>query len=106
MYDSSNIFAKILRHELPCDKVYEDDYCLAFRDKFPKSAVHVLVIPKKECIDWFNFTKDTSSHDQCMFYQGILKTVEVLNLKDFTLQTHNGPSSGQEVYHFHVHILA
>jgi histidine triad (HIT) family protein len=106
MYNPSNIFAKILRHELPCDKLYEDDYCLAFHDKHPQSPVHVLVIPKKDCIDWIQFTKDVSSHDQFMFYQGVLKTINVLGIQDFTLKTHNGSSSGQEIYHFHVHILA
>jgi histidine triad (HIT) family protein len=110
-YDKNNIFAKILRGEIPCNKVYEDDFCLAFNDLHPSAPIHVLVIPKGEYKSFDDFCLNGSQHQISGFFKGVTATLETLELvgenKDgYRLITNCGRHGDQTVYHFHVHILA
>jgi len=106
-YDSSNVFAKIIRGEIPCKKLYEDDYALAFYDIEPSAPVHVLVVPKGE----FTSFHDFATHDAgCIgqFFQSVQKVATQLGVAEggYRLITNHGADASQSVAHFHVHILA
>lgn len=106
-YDNENIFAKILRGEIPCDKVFEDDYALAFHDINPQAPVHVLVIPKGPHVSLDDFTQNASSDDIAGFYRAVGHVARTLGLAENGYRTLNntGNDGGQEVPHFHVHIF-
>jgi len=106
MYDNQNVFAKILRGEIPSDKIYEDEFALGFYNISPESKVHALVIPKGEFKDIYDFVANAPISLQTGFWKAVNKTVEVLNLKEFRIIANTGKSSGQSVFHFHVHIMA
>lgn len=103
-YDRDNIFAKILRGEAPCNKVYEDDNVLAFHDIRPLAPVHVLVIPKGEYVSFDDFA--ASGCNLAEFFSTVRKIAHMLDLhkSGYRLTTNHGPAAGQEVFHFHVHI--
>ena len=107
-YDNQNIFAKILRGELPCEKVYETDHSIAFKDINPQAKTHVLVIPKGPYISWDDFSTEGSVEEQADFVAAIGKTAQILgvNKTGYRLLTNHGRDSHQEVPHLHVHILA
>ena len=107
-YDKENIFAKILRGEIPCEKVYEDEYVLSFRDINPQAKMHVLIIPKDQYIDIADFLQNADSQYQSCFWQSVNKIIDDLNLrsKGFQMKTHKGKDGGQEVFHFHLHLLS
>lgn len=106
-YDENNIFAKILRGEIPCDKVYEDDHVLAFRDINPKAPVHVLVIPKGPYVSISDFGAHASAEELTAFYHAVSKIAYDLGLEEDGFRTiaNTGIHGGQEVPHFHIHIL-
>lgn len=106
-YDESNIFAKILRGEIPCDKVYEDDYVLAFNDIMPKAPVHVLVIPKGPYCSIDDFGARASSEEITGLIRAIAKLSKELSLgeKGFRVIANTGEHGGQDVPHYHVHLL-
>lgn len=106
-YDNQNIFAKILRGEIPCDKVYEDDNVLAFNDIAPQAPVHVLVIPKGAYVSQTDFGANASEAEIAAFYQAVSHIVQEKNLtgEGFRCITNTGDHGGQEVPHFHLHIL-
>ncbi len=106
-YDQNNIFAKILKGEIPCKKINDDEYYLAFHDIQPKAPIHVLVIPKGKYISAQDFHEKASPEEISGFYKGLAKVVESLNIKNdgFRLISNCGLNGGQEVPHFHVHIL-
>jgi histidine triad (HIT) family protein len=106
-YDTNNIFARILRGELECKKVMENEYLLAFHDRFPKAPVHVLVIPKGHFVNFHHLMTTAPSSEIQGFYQGINDILDTLHLKDsgYRLISNCGINGGQEVPHFHVHIL-
>ena len=108
MYDESNIFAKILRKEIPCDKIYEDEFSLFFNDINPQAKIHVLGIPKFPCISFSDFLKNADSETIPSFFKSIQIVINNLNIEDsgYRLITNSGEDGGQEVPHFHVHILA
>jgi diadenosine tetraphosphate (Ap4A) HIT family hydrolase len=108
IYDEQNIFAKILRDEIPCEKILETNYTISFNDISPKAKVHVLVIPKGPYIDIYDFNKNASKEEVVGFWNGVNKTIEKLQIekKGFQLKAHKGEAGGQEVFHFHVHILS
>jgi len=102
----NDIFSKIIRGELQCDKVFENEICLAFKDKFPQAPVHVLVIPKKKVL---NFSHFIESNTDPLLIGEFFKSVhhiasEVLHLQDYKILTNNGQNAGQEIMYFHVHI--
>lgn len=107
-YDADNVFAKMLRGEIPCDKVYEDDYALAFNDISPQAPVHVLVIPKVAATSYAEFIQQATSEQLGGFFQAIEKVVSKLELEQggYRLLVNNGEAARQEVPHLHFHILA
>jgi len=106
-YDSTNIFAKILRGEIPCKKVYEDAFAFAFEDIHPDAPVHVLVIPKGEYVSFSDFATNAPKELALGFFASIQKIVVQLGLeaKGYRLISNHGPDASQSVPHFHVHIL-
>lgn len=107
-YDNENIFAKILRNEIPCEKIYEDDFVLSFKDINPQAKLHILIIPKKSFIDIADFLENGDEKYQSDFWKSVNKIIKDLNLKDkgFQLKAHKGKDGGQEVFHFHLHLLS
>ena len=107
MYDKNNVFAKILRGEIPNKTVYSDDNVLAFYDVSPRAKVHVLVIPRGEYTDIVDFTQNASDAEQKAFWTGFRNTVEKLNLhNNFRTIANTGRGAGQSVMHFHIHIMS
>ena len=106
-YDSDNIFAKIIRGQLPCNKVYEDDLMLAFDDITKAAPVHVLVVPKGEFVNFGDFASNAGEKNVAHFFKKIKEIAEDLGLKEsgYRLITNNGSGVSQTVPHFHVHIL-
>jgi diadenosine tetraphosphate (Ap4A) HIT family hydrolase len=106
-YDTNNIFARILRGEIPCKKVYEDDQVLAFHDIAPHAPVHVLVIPKGAYINQADFGARASADEIAALYRAVAKIATDLGLHETGFRTiaNTGLNGGQEVPHFHVHIL-
>ncbi len=106
-YDDGNIFARILRGELPCRKVYEDPYALAFDDINPQAPVHVLVIPKGRYVSWADFSANASEAEIAGFVRAVGKVAADLGLVEpgYRLLANVGFNSGQEVPHLHVHIF-
>lgn len=106
-YDDQNIFAKILRGEIPCNKVYEDDHALAFHDINPQAQTHVLVIPKGPYISMADFSAHAPDDLVVGFVRAVGATARQLGLEDpgFRILANHGPDSHQEVPHLHVHIF-
>jgi histidine triad (HIT) family protein len=106
-YDHQNIFAKILRGEIPCTKVLETAHSLAFRDIHPARPVHVLVIPKGPYITWADFAVRASSAEQADFVRAIgeVARLEGITETGFRLINNNGEDGHQEVPHLHVHLV-
>ncbi|MEI8320533.1 MAG: HIT domain-containing protein [Alphaproteobacteria bacterium] len=106
-YDPENIFAKILRSEIPCKKVYEDDYALAFADIFPKAPLHILVIPKGAYTCFSDFSQRASDPEIVGFFKAVeCVTQQTGAHKDgYRLISNKGANAHQEVPHFHVHVL-
>ena len=107
MYDQNNIFAKILRKEIACDFVYEDEKVLFFNDIYPQAKIHILGIPKLEVIDFGDFILKADENDVKFFFSKVYDIVNKIDLdKDgYKIITNSGINGGQEVPHFHVHIL-
>lgn len=107
-YDPNNVFAKILRGEIPCNKVYEDEYALAFHDISPQAPVHVLVIPKGEYVSFDDFSVKAAPEQIAGFYRAAATVSERLGLRKngYRLLANNGPDAHQEVPHYHLHIFA
>ena len=108
MYDENNIFAKILRKEIPCDKVYEDEFSLFFNDINPQSKIHVLGIPKFPCTSFSDFIKNADKDIILSFFNSTQLVITKLKIENsgYRLITNSGKNGGQEVPHFHIHILA
>jgi len=106
-YDSSNIFAKILRGEIPNNTVYEDDAVLAFNDIAPKTPVHVLVIPKGDYVDMDDFSANAPALEIGNFFARVGEIARDLGLPEggYRVVSNNGENAGQIVPHFHVHIM-
>ena len=106
-YDDDNIFAKILRGEIPNDTVYEDDYVLAFRDIAPQAPVHVLVIPKGAYVSIDDFSARATDAEIVAFYKAIdtIAAQEGVQQNGFRCISNVGDHGGQEVPHYHMHIL-
>lgn len=110
-YDDQNIFAKILRGEIPSTPVFESNYTFAFPDITPQKKTHILVIPKGpyRCFD--HFVQAASSEEQLDFFQSVAKIAEQLGVSEaaggqgYRLITNSGEHSHQEVPHFHIHLL-
>ena len=107
-YDKNNIFARILRKELPAKIVYEDDYALAFHDIAPKAPVHILVIPKKPYVSFFDFSERATPKETVGFTKAIHNVIASLNLQDkgFWILSSHGSGGGQVIFHYHIHIFS
>ena len=107
-YDKENIFAKILKGEIPCDKVFENDYVLSFKDINPKAKIHLLIIPKEPFIDISDFLQNADKLYQSKFWESVDEIINNFGFRDrgFQIKTHKGKNGGQEVFHFHLHLLA
>ena len=106
-YDESNIFARILRGELPSNKVYEDDQVLAFHDIHPLAPTHILVIPKGSYVSWDDFSEKASDEEIAGLVRAVGKIArEAVPLEEgYRVLAYVGPVSGQEVPHLHLHIF-
>ena len=106
-YDQTNIFARILRGELPCSKVYEDEHALAFHDINPAAPVHILVIPRGAYVSWDDFSERGSAEEIAGFVRAVGRIArgEGLVAPGYRLLANVGANSGQEVPHLHVHIF-
>lgn len=106
-YDPDNVFAKIVRGEIPCDKVYEDDHVLAFRDIRPQAPVHVLVVPKGPYVSMDDFSEGASDGEIAALFRAVGKVARQLGLADsgYRILANNGADGRQEVMHLHVHIF-
>ena len=106
-YDESNIFARILRGEIPSSKVYEDDQVLAFHDINPLAPVHILVIPKGEYVSWDDFSQNASDAEIAGLTRAVGKVArdEGLVASGYRLLANVGAHGGQEVPHLHVHLF-
>ena len=105
-YDSDNIFAKILRGEIPNDTVYEDSHVLAFHDIAPQTPVHVVVISKNAYVDYADFAENAPDDDKLGVMNGIQSAARAagVDVSGYRLLSNTGPDSGQEVPHLHFHI--
>lgn len=109
-YDDSNIFARILRREIPCDTVAENDHALAFRDINPKAPVHVLVIPKGRYVSFDDFAANAADAEIAAFTRLCAEVVRaegvgLENSQGFRAITNAGAHGVQEVPHYHLHIM-
>ena len=107
LYDDNNIFARILRGEIPSKRVYEDQWALAFHDIAPQAPLHILVIPKGAYVSVADFTARASEAEIVGFWRAVTAVARQLELEapGYRLLTNMGEHSGQEVPHFHVHLF-
>jgi diadenosine tetraphosphate (Ap4A) HIT family hydrolase len=107
-YDPRNVFARILRGELPCRKVYESEHALAFHDINAQAPVHVLVIPKGPYESMADFSAKASDAEQAGFVKAVGETARLLGVVEsgYRILANHGANAHQEVPHFHVHIFA
>ena len=107
MYDNNNIFAKIIRKEIPCNSIYEDEKVLFFDDINPKAKIHILGIPKNPVVDFKEFISKTDKDTVKYFFDKVLQIIKNLGLdkSGYRLITNEGKNANQEVPHFHIHIL-
>jgi histidine triad (HIT) family protein len=107
-YDDQNIFAKILRGEIPSQKVFEDDYALAFHDINPQAPTHILVVPKGPYVSWDDFSAKAADAEIAGFVRAVGEIARAAGLvaPGYRLIANTGLNSRQEVPHLHVHIFA
>ena len=106
-YDNQNIFAKILRGEIPNDTVFENAHTLAFRDIEPQRPTHVLVIPKGTYRTWHDFARDGSTSEHSAFVEAVAAVTEAEEVESggYRLVVNNGDDGNQEVPHLHMHVF-
>ena len=106
-YDESNVFARILRGELPCRKAYEDEHALAFHDINPAAPVHILVIPKGRWVSWDDFAANAADAEIAGFVRAVGRVAREQGLvaPGYRLLANVGANGGQEVPHLHVHLF-
>ncbi len=106
-YDDGNIFAKILRGEVPCKKVMENDFALAFHDINPLAPVHVLVIPKGPYVSWDDFSEKASDAEMAAMTRAVGEVARMVgaDTQGYRVLSNVGKRAGQEVPHLHVHVF-
>jgi len=109
-YDNNNIFAKILRGEIPCKKIYEDDFVLSFHDINPQKKIHALVIPKGKYVDLDDFSSNSTPDEMIGLFKGITIVakklgISVKNGKGYRALANISEHGGQEVPHLHFHLF-
>ena len=107
LYDRNNIFAKILRGEAPCTKVYEDEFAFAFENNRPAAPVHVLVVPKGEYVSAADFAASAPAELIVGFWRAVGRVASKLGLDEagYRLVANHGADANQEVFHLHIHII-
>lgn len=107
-YDDDNIFAKVLRGEIPANKVYEDEWALAFHDIAPQAPVHILVIPRNRYVSWDDFTASAADEEIAGFSRAIGHVAREAGLvaDGYRVLYNVGRHAGQEIPHLHAHIFA
>ncbi|MDC6447483.1 HIT domain-containing protein [Alphaproteobacteria bacterium] len=107
MYDENNIFAKIIRGEVPCKKIYEDKDVLFFNDIKPLAKIHVLGIPKVSCVNFSDFIQKCEPNIIVNFFKKTKIIIDKLGISKsgYKIITNSGKNGGQEVPHYHIHIL-
>ena len=110
MYDDNNIFAKILRGEVPCNKIYEDSYVLSFEDVNPQKKIHALVIPKGKYIDLDDFNEKASDEEIIGLFKAFSLVAKKLKIsskngKGYRAIVNTSENGGQEVPHLHFHLI-
>jgi len=107
-YDDGNVFARILRGEIPARRVYEDEFAVAFHDVNPQAPVHVLVVPRGPYVSWADFSARAGDAEIAGFVRAIGMVARQLGLEEpgYRLLANAGPDAHQEVPHLHVHIFA
>ncbi|HZH28850.1 MAG TPA: histidine triad nucleotide-binding protein [Azospirillaceae bacterium] len=105
-YDHNNIFARVLRGEIPCNKVYEDEHVLAFHDIRPQAPVHILVIPKGPYVSMTDFAEKASDAELAAYVRAIGKVAKQAGVSEsgYRVLSNAGPDAHQEVPHLHVHV--
>jgi diadenosine tetraphosphate (Ap4A) HIT family hydrolase len=106
-YDPTNIFARILREEIPSRRVYEDEWAMAFHDIAPQAPTHILVIPRGPYVSWDDFSARASAEEIVGFVRAVghVAREQELVAPGFRLLANTGPHGGQEVPHLHVHLF-
>ena len=106
-YDTNNVFARILRGDLPADIVFESEYALAFHDIRPRFKVHVLVIPKGQYTNILQFNQNASSDEKLGLLDAISQTARIMGVDEsgFRLVSNTGQDAGQTVPHLHIHLM-
>jgi histidine triad (HIT) family protein len=106
-YDEQNVFAKILRGELPCRKVMENEHVLAFHDISPLAPVHVLVIPKGAYVSWDDFSEQASDAEMAALVRAVGEVTRTVgaDAQGYRVLSNVGKRGGQEVPHLHVHVF-
>ena len=106
-YDKNNIFAKIIRKEIPCKKIFENEYILSFYDIKHQKKIHALIIPKGEYIDLDDFNNRASDQEIVALSKGITHVAKLLGIstKGYRVLTNLNDHGGQEVPHFHFHLF-
>ena len=106
-YDDDNIFAKILRGEIPSSKVYEDEWAIAFVDINPQAEIHTLVVPKGRYVSWDDFSAQAPDEEIAGFVRAVGKVARAKGLVEpgYRLLANVGENGGQEVPHLHVHLF-
>ncbi|MBB4285750.1 histidine triad nucleotide-binding protein [Roseospira goensis] len=107
-YDPNNVFAKILRGEIPCNKVYEDEHALAFHDINPQTPTHILVVPKGAYVNWTDFSETASDAEIAGFVRAIATVAKQAGVAEdgYRVLSNAGVNANQEVAHLHAHIFA
>jgi histidine triad (HIT) family protein len=107
VYDKNNVFARILRGEIPCKKVYENDHALAFHDINPQTRVHVLVIPKGAYVSSDDFAAKASDAEIAGFFRAVGEVGRLMKVdaSGYRILANHGRDAHQEVPHFHIHVF-
>jgi diadenosine tetraphosphate (Ap4A) HIT family hydrolase len=107
-YDDNNIFAKIIRREVPCNFIYEDEYSLAFNDISPAAPTHVLILPKSAYISYSDFMNRGEDSEISAFFKAVRNVAKILDVEEggYRLISNCGRDANQTVAHFHMHLLA
>ncbi len=108
MYDENNVFAKIIRREIPADIIYEDEHTIGFKDISPAAPIHIIVIPKNKYTSFHHFMEVASENETTNFFVAIKKIASNLNIDQngYRILSNIGSDGMQTVPHFHFHILA
>lgn len=106
-YDKDNIFARILREEIPSTRVYEDDWAIAFEDINPQAQIHTLIVPRGDYVSWDDFSRNASDEEIGGFVRAVGKVARAKGLVEpgYRLLANVGAHGGQEVPHLHVHLF-